>query len=380
MERFLFDICVMRYLLFLIILSSQFDFVKAKVYTVDNTPGSGPDFTSLSAAFSGASAGDTLIVMPSATSYGSALTLSKKLFIYSRGHSNARIDSDLFARLDNQITLASTASGSVIMGLRLPHVHMLGAANCRLKYNLFGGGLRFSGGSNNNLVEGNIFSGFKFGSVTSGSTVEFDIAATSPASNNLLIHNYFVVHVTSGTSNGFSAGFVIGGNSTNVLQNNMFVEAQSGSGAISNGFWFFEKSSAQVLNNIIWSNANSRRRFQDGNISSVFKNNITFSAKNKPDTLPGFNYNDTMPKFVGGYNASNLPIWRLNNRMELDSGSVGKNGGLDSTDVGLFGQNYRFSFEGLVKEIPQFTEFFVLNPVVKRGGQIKVRVTGIKPD
>lgn len=350
-------------------------FISAKIWTVDNTPGSGADTTSLQGCIDRkASNGDTIILMPSNIGYGSISITTKKLFIYSRGHSNNNLDKDRSATI-HSITFSysgsNTSAGSTLKGVKIVggltiYVNNIHIQNCYSSY-----ASSINGGSNN-LIEGCVFD--------LGPYYAFDFSGS--ANNNILAHNYFVKHVSSGSWDGTSYRFINDGNSSNLIINNFFAEVVSGTASVSKGgFVFFDKSFAKIYNNILWSNVSGRTRFDTLNSGSAFKNNLTYSDKNKPTNLAGTgNINDTMPLFEGGYNSSLLPIYRASNDMRLKSTSPGRNAGTDSTDVGLFGGNYKFSIEGNVPGIAVFDDFEVLNPIIKKGGTLKVRINARKPE
>lgn len=352
-------------------------FAQAKIWTVDNTPGAGADSSSLQGLIDRkAAAGDTIIVMPSNISYGS-VTLTRKFFIYSRGHSNNNLDRDRAAYIGNiNFTTAgsggsfTTSAGSTIKGLRITagftiNVNNIHLQNCYIE-------------SQNYIYQSN--------SVIEGCVIDpniyYNIFFGSAANNNIVAHCYFIKHITGGSFSGPSYPFIDGGNSSNLFINNLFVEAVSGTGTVSGGgFTFFKSSFAKVYNNIFWSNVSGRTRFDTLNSGSAFRNNLTYSDKNKPTNITGTgNINDSMPEFEGGYNGTNLPIYRISNDMRLKSGSPGKNRGTDSTDVGLYGANYNYSIVGNVTGVAIFDDFQVLNPIIKKGGTLRVRINARKPE
>src|SRR5690349_11223945 len=61
----------------------------SKIWRVNNKPGVSADFTTAAAAHTGATAGDTLMFEPSATSYGD-VTFTKKLVIFGVGYFHAQ--------------------------------------------------------------------------------------------------------------------------------------------------------------------------------------------------------------------------------------------------------------------------------------------------
>jgi len=343
----------------------------AKIWTVDNTPGAGADSTSLQGLIDRkASAGDTIIVMPSHISYGN-ITLTKKLFIYSRGHSNNNLDRDRSATiLSLNFTLSGTTSaGSSVKGLKINtgvtiNVNNVHIQNCFIENNVY----IFQ---SNALIEGCVFDQSPY----------YSINLYSTSNNNIIAHCYIFKHLTSGSVSGPTYPFIDGGNSTNLMINNLFVEIANGGTLTGGGSTLFKNSFAKIYNNIFWSNIAGRTRFDTLNSGSAFKNNLTYSEKNKPTNMAGTgNINDSMPLFEGGYNSSLLPIYRVSNDMRLKSTSPGRNAGTDSTDVGLYGGNYKYSIVGNVPGIAVFDDFEVLNPIIKKGGTLKVRINARKPE
>ena len=332
----------------------------AKLWTVDNSPGAGADFTSVKTAHDAASSGDSIVVMPSFTMYD-AVNINKKLFIYSRGHSSNTIDKDKRAIINTVVVYKDSVT---LQGLYIWGGVGLYANNIKFQNN-FTGSIMISG--NNNLIQGNVFNNYN--------TINF----SGNPQNNLVLNNFILFNVQNGSNfNGPSYFFINGGNSSNLVANNFIGEIISRGSIGSGGFNFFQNSYVKVYNNILWSDVPNRKPFDTLNLGSVFEKNLTYSVKNNDLKLPGDNYNDILPLFEGGYDSINLPIFRENNNLRLKSNSVGKNGGTDSTDVGLYGQGFNFSFEGNVPGVAVFTDFKVLNPVIKRGEILKVRVKAKK--
>jgi hypothetical protein len=78
--------------------------------------------------------------------------------------------------------------------------------------------------------------------------------------NNIIRNNYFAT-VTGGTIRWWNLLFYFGGNSTNVITNNLFSETMtSGSNCTDGGFIFFKGCNSKIYNNIMWSNVNGRTR------------------------------------------------------------------------------------------------------------------------
>jgi hypothetical protein len=100
----------------------------ATLWRVNNIAGVNANFTTLSAAVTAASAGDTIYVEPSPTSYGSA-SISKKLIIIGNGYfntsgfytNNSGLQAKMMSSMVGGITFAAGSEFSTIMGC---HMHV----------------------------------------------------------------------------------------------------------------------------------------------------------------------------------------------------------------------------------------------------------------
>ncbi len=359
---------IFLFLVFLPILS------QAKIHTVDNTPGNGAMFSNLQTAISTASSGDTIIVMRSLDSYGS-ISIKKKLFIYSDGHHHASIFKDRKAKIEG-LSIESGSDGSSLSGFYvLNTTATISAKNIALRSNFFDfSRLVFQSGGDNNTIEGNVFWGMD--------RSYFQITFNS-SSNNLIKNNWFSALQYSYYPYYGGSGFFDGGNSTNLFANNLITESNNGN----SGQWYFgpltifNNSSMSIHNNIFWSNSGGRTRFDTLSASATFKNNITYSANVNVKNLPGTNnINNTAPTFETSFSGSNPPTIDFTYDLRLKSSSAGKNAGTDSTDIGPFGGGYFFSIKGNVESVPIFDDFYIITPVVKRNGKLKVKLTARKPE
>ena len=104
-------------------------YTEAKIWRVNNNPGVNANFTDLQPAHNAAANGDTIIVEPSNTNYGS-ITLTKRLTLYGAGYfltqNTGKQDNQINARIGavtfddayaTNNSLISTSAGSVISGL-----------------------------------------------------------------------------------------------------------------------------------------------------------------------------------------------------------------------------------------------------------------------
>lgn len=343
----------------------------SKIITVDNTIGSKAHTTSIQFAIDSlASAGDTIIVMPSYSTY-SNVTIKKRVFIYAGGHSNTIVNKDKKVYV-SYVSLYYASDKSTIMGFEISDLTIYGDYNRILNNKIYG--VTLYNTASYNFIQGNvlIFQG------VSGYYPSL-INIHNAAYYNIISNNFIQIHETSYTSSAINATFVNNGNSSNLIINNNFMEMVSGSGTLGKGIVFFRNTYVSVYNNIFWSNVNNRFPIDSFYLGSDFKNNISYSVNSKLRNLPPSNFNDTAVEWEGGYNSSNLPFFRPGNLMRLKSTSVGFAQGTDSTQIGIYGNNFNFSFQGNVPGVAVFEDFQVLNPIIKRGGRLKVRIKARKP-
>ena len=110
----------------------------AKIWRIDNNAGNEADFTTLSAAHTGAAAGDTLYVAGSPSSYGS-LAATKTLFIFGPGYflsSNPETQANTRTAIAAFIEFRLGSNGSLITGMDVDNVEVeLGVSNVTIKRN-----------------------------------------------------------------------------------------------------------------------------------------------------------------------------------------------------------------------------------------------------
>lgn len=199
----------------------------AKIHTVDNNPGNGAMFKTIASAVNAATSGDTIIVMPSVSKYD-GIYLSKKIFIYSRHPFSVGVDPDRFPYTD-RINFYSGSAGSKVCGFHLnPGGIDIQENNVELSYNyLVATYVRIQGVSNV-IIANNVFVETKY----HGTSVQID------GSNNIIRNNYFAT-VSGGNFDGGRYSFILNGNSTNLIINNLFSESMSnGSNCTDGGFIF----------------------------------------------------------------------------------------------------------------------------------------------
>lgn len=336
----------------------------AKVWRVDNNPNAIGDTTYLQGALNQASSGDTFIITPSTTTYGT-LTINKKVFIYGAGHQNSLTSLDKSCTV-GYLEIQSGATGSVIAGLRIADRFYLNSNNNHIFCNELITGIAVQG--NNNTIEGNLFSGFFWPFFSPA------FLGISSVTGNIIQNNFFSFR-TGGAVVGNNFGFITGGDTSTIIRNNIMVEVVDGGGAINNGgIVFFRGSNAKIHNNIFWSNVVQRTDFDSTSSGADFQRNITYSSSSFTDTLIGTNFNNVMPHFAGGYSTSNLPYYRRSNDMQMLSTSPGYGGGTDSKDPGIYGGSGYFHIEGKLPWVAFMKEIIITRPSIKQGEDLQIQL------
>lgn len=348
--------------------------LSATVLTVDNNPGSSAQYSSLQTAINSAAQGDSIIIMPSLSSYGS-VTINRRLYIYSRGHANNsfKVDADKIPYTNN-ITFNTGSSGCVVEGIYCEGGMSLNENNITIRNCRFGCYYITMNGTDNHLVEGSLFQ--------AGCGDTRCIKANGNTDNCIFRNNVMFFALYSGSVNGPSYRFFEDLNSSNLITNCMFVYYVANSASVSSSFTYFHNCSAKFYNNILWTNEVNRTRMDTLSTGATYKNNLTYSALTSLPNLPGTNnINDKDPQLEMNASSSNPPLgYPGNNNYRLKSTSPGKNKGLDSTDIGIYGGGYNFTNDGLTTGVPIFEEFTILNPVIKQGGTLKIKLVARKPE
>jgi len=329
---------------------------------VDNNPKSIGDTSSLTAAITMASAGDTIIVQPSYENYGN-ITISKKLVVYSNGGVINQGGSDFVAVLGS-LTINSSAMGSVVSGFRINGSVSCAARKTKVLSNFILNGISITADSVQ--VLGNIF--------LSNSSNLTNLIHTVNSKRIDVSNNFIQRTVITGFSYGSSSSIFINFDSTSAISNNFIAEIISGGSIGTGGFKFFNNVGAKITNNILWSNISTKTNFASGINNASFNRNITYAQNSVADTLPnGYNFNDTMPSF--GYLILNKnPSYDRNNNMELSSSTIGKGNGTDGKDIGLFGGNYKYNHLAIPTWIGSDKNSTIKSTTVKKGNPINLKI------
>lgn len=324
----------------------------------NSTPAPG-QFSTIAAAITAASAGDTILVAGSPNNYGSFTINKNNLVFIGNGHNPQKTPS--LSTFADVVTLATNLNGCKIMGFNLDRVnHTTSNTNvdnvsiefCNVRFQI-----EVRGNNNNWTIKNCIFT-------FSGNALEGQFE--TGRSNIAISNNVF--------SNGSRIGNFQGGNTGILISNNVFLK-----GAASDGGTFPNVDNALITNNIFYQVSPT-----GGQFNNIYNNNITFSATN--NALPPtactscggagnfVNQNPLFTAYTAGQNFS-----AANHNLVLAAGSPGLLAGTDGTDIGVFGNGNTFSETG-ESPVPTVRVLTISNPNTAVGATVNFNVTVGQPD
>ena len=333
----------------------------ATVWSVDNNENSAGQFTDLQTALdtSIVSAGDTLYVSGSPTSYGT-ITITRKVTLIGAGYNTNKENSHASVlniayyqqKYDEFDNLLSTPNGSVITGFLITnYIYLYGTNNLTISrnkmesLNLVSGNGAITGNSNNIFIKNNIIS----------------VVGDNTKSTNVVISNNIITtHFSSFRS------------SSVVITNNLFI----GDGQ----FYYVEY--AVVTNNIFY-----KKDVATNNDYCIFNNNISFQGTTTAfiyDNNTGANNQEAVnPLFVDVSGTA----FDYAHDYHLSANSPGKNAGTDGTDIGIFGGASPFPQGGLTTPhqtsafsgLPQMLKMNVQNTVLPADSTLHIEIQAIIP-
>lgn len=269
----------------------------AALLRVNNRSGINANYSSLSSAISAASAGDTIYVEPSTSSYGS-ISLTKKLTIIGNGYfatpsaayiGNTSLQADTNECILGGVSFNAGSAGSVIMGMVFYGYNYISDSNITLKRNMFYGYytyLYYANVSNLDIRQNVFYSAgfYDYGSYTS-SNINFQ--------NNLL-YNTTITLPTS------SSGF---------MQNNIF----DNSGLNANNFQvnnnIMINGSFTANNCVYFNNIGTGTQFGNANNNQQNVGTATLFANYSSGTETRYTLSSTGPGVGAGFNGVDVGIF-----------------------------------------------------------------------
>lgn len=320
---------------------------QATVHTVSNATNHPAQFTSVQTAVNTATAGDTILVTGSATSYGT-VDITKAITLIGAGHN---------ASPNTQFTILNLQAGSSNTKL----IGVLITATCQFFANL-----------TNITVERCRING-TFGPFNTGYTMNGLVVRNCvfPITNTIAVGNSSTnIRYENNIFAGTNPTALNTNNATNVsISHNLFMHATGGTA-------FNNVSMAIISDNIFWGRTPVHATVNN----CTFNNNITFETTN--DAIPfgsnvgSNNQTGVDPLFV------NAPArtFNLGYNYNVQASSPGHAAGSDGTDIGVFGGAFPFVDLTGRPRIPLVTTLTILNNSIGQGGSLNVEMSGTKVD
>lgn len=352
------------------ILSSIFLFAivfvaKATVFTVSNNtalPGSPGQYTTVAAAMSAASNGDTIYIQPSATTYGN-FTVTKTLTFIGAGY-NPQTTSGLRSEI-GQVSFGNGSSNSKLLGLYT------------------NGGVVMT---NNFAVSNYTISRCQIGG--NGTAINFNSGSPQPSGTIFFENNIY--------GEGFAGAISFSPNATHYILNNLFLQPNFGAnigGTLTNTIDYIKNNTflcsgsavIDMKNDVIENNIFYNNFPNNTNITNTFNNNYVFGTSTLPygTNVGSGNITNTIPTF-------NVFVCGQTFTYTVDfrpaASHVCINGGTDGTDIGMTGgaaPMYRYAAPyPLTGEptIPQVREITIPVSSVPAGGTLNINVKARKRD
>jgi len=346
---------VMKKIILFVFLLSIISLSQATIINVDNSANRPSGYQkNLQAAVSNATAGDTIYVYPSNTSYGT-INIKKKLHLFGFGYdgSTGSVTKVDYLYLDTATTPSSNPSGTTIQGFTFAY-----NLNCS-KPNI-----------TDIVVAGNYFN-YYYSSIVLKTNCSGWLITNNFIYGEINLQNNTSIIISNNVFKGNSNGIENSNSATVVISNNLFMQWQ----------YFYEVDNATIANNIFICNGNSYTGNRMAN--NIFSNNISYcSSASNTYTLPPLgntgsgNKQNQDPAFVTGTINSTYDI---SLDYHLQSTSPAKNAGTDGTDIGQYGGNSPFVW-GDALTIPKVTQMIIKNPIINQGTNINVNVKAKKAD
>lgn len=343
----------MKKLLVFTALLCAVSFSFATIRTVNNMPGSDADFTTVAAAITASTPGDTIYVQPSINPYSTA-SLDRRVVLMGPGHNPSF---SLYNSQINVLTLQPGSDNSIIKGLVLPSVQSSSGAT--IVNVLFSGCLI----SNNSASALQVNSGVYNNWVFEGCAF---IAGSNPVSfsgigANLIIRNcYAQSNAASITLNSVPSGALIDHCILSTINASVYGGAVLG-------------SNVELRNSIIISNASTNFGVGYNCGNCIIEDNILW---NESGTFPSSglsasNFVNASPQFEFFYISGE---YRYDWNFQIGQESPGINTASDGSNIGIYGGIFNYSHTGADGGTPQIVDFSLDSSTAPAGGTITIHL------
>jgi hypothetical protein len=316
----------------------------ATILTVDNNPNNPGQYTTVQAAITAASAGDSIYISGSTASYGT-FSLNKRLSVFGTGYNPQKqvplVSIVATVNLDT-VTSVSGASGSKIYGLYTSSISdNYGAKNITLERNeITSTTYLYSGGTSSNWV------------IKNNVLINGNLSVNN--SSNILIENNLAYAYQVYNSN----------QPTVVVNHNIFMYN------IGSGYTCVSTVTFAIFtNNIFW----GATPLGSGVGNCVFNNNLTFQTVN--DVIPGAGNSGTNNLVTINPNFVSVPdpnAAHLGSDYNVTGASAAHNAGTDGADLGIYGGVAAMPNLSGMPAIPQMIDMNIANPVIAPAGTLNV--------
>lgn len=302
----------------------------AGILVVDNNPGNAAHYSTLAAAMSAASAGDTILVVGSPDSYG-RLTLNKRLVLFGPGYLLTSNPGTQAIKLPAtaSFTFNSGSEGSVVCGFLMYDQLQINVNNITVKrnyWNFFYNSQMINVGNGSNVV-------IKQNYIRNTTTGDYPAIYCSQNTSSVVIANNYLY------SNGGTSLYLESGGGPFYVDNNVF----EGKLLIYNS----------ILTGNIW--ANTGTLSGSGN---TFQYNLCAGTQ-FPDANGNIREVDMATVFL---NSGSTDA-----RWQLLEGSPAIGAGPGGIDCGMFGGNDPYVLSGM-PPIPSITDFFAPSTASQASG------------
>jgi len=309
----------------------------ATTRTVNNgtyLPANPGQYSTISAAISAASAGDTILVAGSLTQYGENLNISKQLTIVGAGYNPQYGPSTI---VNGTLTLQSGASGSNFIGM-----YFTGAVGDGYGYYTSSNVTFFRCFFNNSFTIANNVSGLNLiENIFNGANVRFNLSWASGTNTGVVFeNNIFTDGATIYEANASSSTPQM------VIDHNLFLAGYYSSPSQTDYNYALQVPNAYVTNNIFYGIVPIDTNATSVYNSCSFDNNLTYCSttiKALPygNNIGASNINNSNPLFTGIFTSSASPYLSLNgDNLRPQSGSPVLYAASDSSNIGPTGGQY----------------------------------------
>ncbi|KJD36467.1 hypothetical protein PW52_04750 [Tamlana sedimentorum] len=294
------------------------------VLTVDNSVGANAQYSDIASALSSATAGDTIYVHPSITSYGT-VSINKKITLVGFGHLHPEKKTQV-----EDIILADGASNSKITGFYVyDDIYTANNSetltNITIENNYIRDHLVFNSGAVDNvIVRGNLIYNIGQGS----SSTSYDNFTNTIITNNIITD---VIGFKNYDSITIKNNIFLGINSADPIDN-----AGSGNITIQNCIFYYSTTSTYNPNstNVVFENCLTYNR-GSGNVSTLLGSN---------------NLDNQNPLFIE--DTDNAGFNSQTDDFHLQTGSPAIGSGAGGVDIGIYDGTFNFNNYGFTNGIP----------------------------